>query len=356
MHSDRTNAPVAVFDLGGTWFRWGLYRPSSGLADCQRTAAINYLSRPELSARELQTAMVDFVVRRVTEFLDRTPSELGTISISLGAPVNAHDMTVLGSGPLWGSTAQPFQLRAWLQDALPKLNWHVVNDVTALLSAYMDDCGSYRKTMLVTVSSGIGSRLYDHRTRRIPYDGVHGIQGEIGHLVCAFELDGKLIHRPCECGGWDHMNAFASGRGIAWILNSLPSLSNNYGAMICDSLDSWRQADDQYRLAAFKTELERGNASAVDLLDRFVSPLSRTVATALSLDPEIDRIVVTGGVTHGLGEHYREALQRTFLSDGLYQITPRDPQYLDRRLQWENADDFAGLRGAGLYVLMTEGC
>jgi hypothetical protein len=48
--------------------------------------------------------------------------------------------------------------------------------------------------------------------------------------------------------------------------------------------------------------------------------------------------------------HYRKALQRTFMRDGLYQITERDPNYLTRRLHWEDADDFAGLRGAGVYA------
>jgi hypothetical protein len=110
--------------------------------------------------------------------------------------------------------------------------------------------------MLVTVSSGIGSRLYDHRARRIPYDCSHGVQGEIGHLVFPFELDGKLINRPCECGGWNHMNAFASGRGIAQTLRNLPALTARFGEMFLDSPDSWLHASDEYRLHAFQSRIE----------------------------------------------------------------------------------------------------
>ena len=112
----------------------------------------------------------------------------------------------------------------------------------------------------------------------------------------------------------------------------------------------WQQADDDYRLSAFKGRLEEGNSVAIGLLDALVTPLSRILAAALSLDPEIDRIVMTGGVVHGLGKHYRDALQRTFVRDGLYQISNRDPHYLARRLVWDDADDFSGLRGAGLYA------
>lgn len=330
--------------------RWGLYDPSCGLVDFQRAPAINYLLHPTLSADDLQMALMNFIVRRVKEFRDSRQHNLRSVSVSLGAPINAHTMTVLGSGPLWGPTAKPFQLHERLRSALPDLEWHVVNDITALLAPYMDGGLSCRKTMLITVSSGIGSRLYDHQACRIPYDTTHGVQGEIGHLVFPFELDGKLINRQCECGGRNHMNAFSSGRGIAQTLQNLPSLSSSYSAVFPDSPTSWQQAGDEYRLNAFQEQLDNGNDLAADLLDAFVTPLSRALAAALALDPDIDRIVITGGVAHGLGTHYREALERTFMRDGLYQITERDPHYLARRLHWEEADDFAGLRGAGIYA------
>jgi predicted NBD/HSP70 family sugar kinase len=337
-----------VFDIGGTWFRWGLYGPLQGLTEFQRAPAINYLSHPASSAADLQTALVDFITQRVQEIRDNSYSELKMVSISVGAPIDAHDMTVLGSGPLWGPTAKPFHLQARLRKALPDMEWHIVNDVTALLAPYMQGEISHRKTMLITVSSGIGSRLYDHQKSRIPYDTKCGVQGEIGHLVVPFELCGKLLKRQCECGGWDHMNAFASGRGIAQTLRQLPSLSSSYGALFPDSPDSWHEANDEYRLRAFQTQLEHANDVAFSLLDALVTPLSRVLAAALCLDPDIDRIVITGGVAHGLGAHYREALQRAFMRDGLYQITSRDPHYLARRLYWDKPDDFAGLRGAGI--------
>jgi predicted NBD/HSP70 family sugar kinase len=350
MRTDITNGTIAVFDIGGTWFRWGRYDPSRGLVDFWRMPAINYLSHPKLSAVDLQEALADFIIRCVREMYedsDRGPLAAG---ISLGAPINAHSLTVLGSGPLWGPTAQPFDLQARLHETLPQVQWHIVNDISALLAPYMENGTSLQKTLLITVSSGIGSRLYDHRIDRIPYDATHGIQGEIGHLVFPFELGGKWLTRRCECGGWNHLNAFSSGRGIAQTLHDLPSLSSDYTAVFPDAPGAWCGAGDEYRLSAFAEQLGRGNTAAVTLLDAFVTPLSRVLATALSMDPDIDRIVITGGVTHGLGLHYREALQRTFTRDGLYQITERDPHYLARRLHWEGPDDFAGLRGAGVYA------
>lgn len=312
--------------------------------------AINYLSHPDWSAAELQRALTDFVLHRARDMQAACQSELRVASVSVGAPVNANDRVVLGSGPLWGPTAGPFPLGETLNKEMPELQWHVVNDVTALLAQYMDGQAPLRKTLLITVSSGVGSRLYDHRAGRIPYDGTYGVQGEIGHLTLTFELDGKVINRRCECGGWNHLNAFASGRGMAQILKMLPNLTAPLATLFSESADFWQRVDDHYRLNALKRRLEEGGSVAIGLLDALVTPLTRTLVAALSLDPEIDRIVMTGGVAHGLGNHYREALQRTFARDGLYQISDRDPHYLARRLVWEDADDFSGLRGAGLYA------
>lgn len=350
MQSDSGPAAVAVFDLGGTWFRWGQYLPSRELLNCKRTSAINYLSNPELNAVQLQRALTDFVIHRAREMQEMGQSMFRVGCISVGAPVNDSDKTVLGSGPLWGPTAGPFPLEQTLKREMPELQWHVVNDVTALLAPYMDGPGTWKKTLLITISSGVGSRLYDHRAGQIPYDGTYGIQGEIGHLTLTFEFDGRVVSRQCECGGWNHLNAFSSGRGMAQILKTLPNLTVYFGDLFPDSTEFWQRVDDSYRLNAFKEKLEEGNGAAVSLLDAFVTPLSRTLAVALSLDPEIDRIVMTGGVVHGLGRHYREAMQRTFVRDGLYQISEHDPCYLARRLFWEGADDFGGLRGAGLYA------
>lgn len=342
---------IAVFDIGGTWFRWGLYDPSHGLIESWRVPAINYLSRPDLTAEALQTALVDFIIRCVTEIRVQKHHGLGAVSVSLGAPINAHDMMVLGSGPLWGSTATPFDLYSSLHEKSPETHWHIINDVTALLSPYMQDGGPHRKSMLITVSSGVGSRLYDHRNSRIPYDERFGVQGEVGHLTVSFELDNKMMHRYCECGGLNHMNAFSSGRGLCRTLLDLPSLMRSDSILISDDAECWQRADDNYRLQRFQRQLDKSNPLAIQILDATVMPLSRLLATALCLDPEIDRVIITGGMAQGLGKHYRLALERTFLREGLYQITQYDPDYLIRRLLWDADDGLSGLKGAGIHAM-----
>lgn len=354
MRSDPQKATIAVFDLGGTWFRWGLYLPSRGLVEPRREPAISYLSHPHWSAAQLQRGLTDFVIRRTREMQSDHALPLWGAGVSIGAPVNAHDRTVLGSGPLWGPSGGRLCLEDLLQEAMPEIHWHVLNDVTALLAPYMVSKDPVRKTLLITVSTGVGARLYDHRTRAIPYDGTYGVQGEIGHLTLTFEFDGQVINRRCECGGWNHLNAFSSGRGIAHILKSVLTMSPEFWTLFPGTPQIWERASDEYRLDAFKQWLNNGDTLAGRLLDAIATPLSRTLATALSLDPEIDRIVITGGVAQGIGKHYREALQRAFLRDGLYQISEHDPQYLTRRLHWEEPDESGGLRGAGMFAEMND--
>lgn len=354
MRSDREKTAIAVFDLGGTWFRWGRYVTALGLVESRREPAISYLSHPHWSAEELQRALTEFVIRRTREMRTEDVPVVCSAGVSIGAPVNAHDRVVLGSGPLWGPTGGRLCLEEHLREAMPEVRWHVLNDVTALLAPYMASREPLRKTLLITVSTGVGSRLYDHRTRTIPYDTTYGVQGEIGHLTLTFELEGQVIRRKCECGGWNHLNAFSSGRGIAQTLRDLLTLRPDFGWQLPESVETWERAGDEYRLTAFKRWLDEGNTLAGRLLDTMVTPISRTLVTALALDPEIDRIVITGGVAQGIGKHYRDALQRTFLREGLYQISDHDPHYLTRRLHWEEPDESGGLRGAGMFAEMSQ--
>ena len=59
---------------------------------------------------------------------------------------------------------------------------------------------------VVTVSSGIGFKIFDRRLGACVNDDA----GEIGHLV----IDESAGARRCECGERGHLAAFASGRAV----------------------------------------------------------------------------------------------------------------------------------------------
>ena len=81
MRPERAAQCFAVFDIGGTWFRWGLYDPVQGLGESGRAPAMSYLSHPDLNTAGLQRALVDFVGRRVREMREDRGLEIGTIAV-----------------------------------------------------------------------------------------------------------------------------------------------------------------------------------------------------------------------------------------------------------------------------------
>src|SRR6266700_3868644 len=99
----------------------------------------------------------------------------------------------------------------------------MVNDITAsvLHYAWLYERNNLSKLMLITISTGIGCRLYDARSNTVPVDRIHGLQGEIGHLPICFEYKGHPIELQCDCGGMNHINAFCSGRGIEALIRVL---------------------------------------------------------------------------------------------------------------------------------------
>ncbi len=73
-----------------------------------------------------------------------------------------------------------------------------------------------------------------------------------------------------------------------------------------------------------------------------------SLRTALCLDPEIDEAVLTGGVVHGLGHHYRRALMGHLTRQGLYLTSERTPDWLERRITVTGPGEADSLAGAGI--------
>jgi C7-cyclitol 7-kinase len=85
---------------------------------------------------------------------------------------------------------------------------YILNDVSAA-GFYLSTRTSAKRFLVVTVSSGIGSKLYDRdHSAGVIDDPPYA--GEIGHLVVDWAPDAPR----CDCGGTGHLGAIASGRGV----------------------------------------------------------------------------------------------------------------------------------------------
>jgi 3-dehydroquinate synthetase/predicted NBD/HSP70 family sugar kinase len=339
-------ATTIVFDIGGTWFRSGLITGDAELRGASRRPTDTFRSHPNLSCVELQDLLVDGIVRESRRLRDEAGGHARLVGISLGAAIDGHTSTVLGSGPMWGPGSRPIDLRAALRERDDSFQWTVANDVTAALMRYVAaDDGASGRTVLVTISSGIACRAYDHRTRSVVLDPALGVQGEIGHLALEFNWLGRRIRARCDCGGHDHLNALSSGPGIQGLLQRAPRL-------VGDELRSsalLRAVEEDPREATvprMATALAAADPLAVSLLHATTKPLADLLRTYLTFDPEIERIILTGGVVQALDPHYLVSLIGHLERDGLYQVTTRDPLFFRNRIGLGSRDDDSGLLGA----------
>lgn len=315
----QSNCCIAVFDIGGTWFRSGVYSKSSGLALMSKVPAVNYKNTSYKQALELQLKLVDYLAGQIKYFREQHITVDAAV-ISMGAALNGHTGMILNSGPLWGPACKPFDLLKHLRPKMPDVDWMVINDVSAALLRHVDEprFAQARRVSLITVSSGIACRTYDRSHRCIPLN-KDGIQGEIGHIPINFSLGGQTIRKRCDCGKMNHLNAFSSGRGIANLRYS----------------------------GHFFEDVNAGKQAAIDLLNAVTYPLADMIIHMLTIDSEIEKIILTGGVVHSIEKAYIRSLTANLKKIGMYQVS--DPSLFFKEIITLGVDDDrSGLLGAAI--------
>lgn len=351
-HDTNNGKPTGkvVFDIGGSLFRSGVYTADGRLVGVGDQAATSHRSAPHKAARELRRDLVDYLLgetARLRQTFDM--QHLPVASISLGAALDANTGMVLGSGPLWGNDSSPFDPLEETRARMPDISWHLVNDITAALLRHAADrrFRTPRRMALVTVSSGIGCRTYDFRSRSVPVDREFGVQGEIGHIPISFTFEGQRFDLRCDCGGLNHLNAFCSGHGIAAVLREIAK--HQAADFTASRLSAACRGQPEALLAPNLTKavVER-DAFAMKVLDAITQPLAAMLVHLFTLDPEIECLVLTGGVIQGMGTDYLESVLRNLDALGLYQVTTRDPSFFRRRVRLGICDGHSGLIGAAV--------
>ncbi|MFJ9845342.1 ROK family protein [Kitasatospora sp. NPDC101155] len=338
--TDTAATTATVFDVGGTYIRRAEWSREGGLSARTARPSPSFKRFPAATVAELR----DMMVRELCEGVPETPAAV--VGISFGAALDHRSGIVYASAPLWGEHSEPYDLRAALTARRGDVRWHIVNDVTAALlhAAASAERGGHRKVLLATISSGIACRVIDQRERRIPVDGC-GLQGEIGHLPVGAELAGAPVELPCDCGKPGHLAAYASGPGIARMAQALRRREPKRWAASRLNLTT---ADGTGFETALRHALDERDELAAELLDAVTAPVAAVLRTALCLDPELDEAVLTGGVVHGLGHHYRRALMGHLTREGLYLTSERTPDWLERRITVAGPGEADGLAGAGI--------
>lgn len=307
-----------VIDIGGTNFRCGLYRETT------MTRVVSFLTPNFMSCDsvpEIKAKLVQSIVEAC-----RTAAVgcgINGIGISFPGPVTSNG-EVLGSSVIFGEALpEPFPLKKLIIDELlrdslfDEIGVTIVNDVSASAWRYSDRFDD--PFCVITVSSGIGSKIFAHNHVLVNDSGVGG---EIGH----FPANISDIILPCTCGwGKNHIGMISSGRGVEYFARHFASNTSQYRALflnselfrtLCDgSVNSIRNED--IAMCA-----DRNDLYSRVVIDYCTRPLAEAICLLLLAMP-LKKIIIIGGFASNC-RYYLESLRSNVQKIGVYTLSDND--------------------------------
>jgi glucokinase len=272
--------PVLALDLGGTQLRTALVTGAGKL--------IERRSRPTPStADELVAAAIDALAetRRNAEKLTGAAAAVG---ISAPGPLDPHAGALIDPPNLDAST-WGLPLAELVADGLGlPTTMDKDTNVAALGEGFFGAAHDSPDFVYMTISTGVGGAVVSGG--RLVH-GPDGVAGELGHLAID-AYDGPL----CGCGARGHLEAIASGTGIA------------KAAAAAGLAVDHASARDVARLEA------AGDPLAAEIMQRARQAVASAVVTVVDLfNPDL--VIIGGGIAAAEGERMlgpaREAVAKT---------------------------------------------
>jgi len=343
---------VLVIDAGGTSTRMGVW-DGEKLTDQIKVPTINYVSAEAQGKPidQMQEIWLEALAQKIREYRARYP-HMQSISMGFAGPVGeGGDLTE--SAVIWGhdrhKISNPELQKKW---GLPV---KVVNDLTAAVYRYgrSKKFSGMRTIALITVSSGIGSKLFDVVHGEVVIDR-QGRAGEIGHTIVDYA--GNAISGEGLKG---ELNAYASGRGLSNLAKRLVEqkkfkvlYERSFLKMDIEKVGQKIESIDRDLLTRLLVEaINKKDDFSMQVMKISITYLVRVVGPFI-LQNAPDVIVWMGSIAEHLGPVYLDEVIDQLLSKGLYGYTRDD---LKKMFAMGENDDENGLRGAGLMVFDKHG-
>lgn len=286
-----------IFDLGGTHLRCAVSADDGSIRALERSRVTSFSdgAASEQVWAGIMRTILDFSTR-----MEAAVNPAAPIVLSFPGPVT-RDSRIINAPTVAGPDRAIPDLKNELGAASGR-EVYILNDLTAA-AWFMQEVTPVDRFLIVTVSSGIGSKIFD---RRHP-DGVISdpvYAGEIGHLKVT---EGDTTVR-CDCGGYGHLGAIASGRGIERLARRVAAGdSDRFRQSACaqtfggtpESLTNEGHIVPAARL---------GDGWAIDIIREAMRPLATTLLAAV-LAVGLDQIVIIGGFAISLGATYMDILR-----------------------------------------------
>lgn len=340
--------PVLCVDVGYTTTRAAI--ASEGrLSSISRAATLKSWRLGVGDGERRRQAWLSSLVELVDTYRTTCP-EIGSLAIAFPGAV-ARDGAIWRENTIWGATAT--DLDSASVAARTGLPVRIVNDLTAATMRYGRERASEfeRFLLVVSVSSGIGAKLYDKRGEEVLLE-PRGRNGEIG-LALVDSADDALVSRRGLKGV---LGNYSSGFSFPVLLRQLSvkqpteySASALAQSLRRDGLDIMSCERDLINQIAVRCILD-GDRFCCTALGESTRWLARALQGVILYLPP-DRIVITGGFASALGDVYlcflREKLTACFSL--LY-----EPDELAELLVLGACDDLDNLLGLAAVAALAE--
>jgi predicted NBD/HSP70 family sugar kinase len=326
-----------VFDLGGTHLRCAYLRDEQfGNFTQQRIRSF----RDGLSADAIWNELLDKIATYVS--LSETLVERDApLAISFPGPLQ-EDGRIVNAPTVTGLDTQVPDVRAELSRRTGR-DVYLLNDVSAA-AIHLARQTSWERFIVITISSGIGSKICDRTSGRFKLFDKGSYAGEIGHVV----VDQSPSAALCDCGGKGHLGAIASGRGIELLARRQAIVDPSAFARSLCHLEFGASAEILSNEEHLVPSIRRKDDWALNVLEQACRPLSQVLTTVV-LALGLQGIFVIGGFAFSIGSIYVELLYRLLRFGNDYSPLIFSPDMI----KLGNLDEHACLRGAAEYAVMA---
>jgi predicted NBD/HSP70 family sugar kinase len=327
--------PAVVFDLGGTHLRCALADDLGAIdrIEKKRIQSFIYGHRPDAIWQEVISSIIRFESGVKRDIPGNAP-----IVLSFPGPI-AHPSRILSAPTVVGEGTSIPDLASELTE-LTGRPVHILNDISAAAWYISEDIEDSR-FMVVTVSSGIGSKIFDRSSSRKILDDVP-YAGEIGHVV----VDGTSNAIMCDCGGRGHLGAIASGRGIERFARRMAEEdARGFTGSACvlkfgASANTLTNEDHLVPSAVLR------DPWALDVIRTCSRPLAKMLLSVVQA-AGLEKVVIIGGFALALGEIYLDIIRTELVEACDYHVMA---DYVEGIVAMGNVEDEAPLKGAAIYA------
>jgi predicted NBD/HSP70 family sugar kinase len=327
--------PAVVFDLGGTHLRSALADDSGRIDRIEKKRIKSFIDghRPA----DIWQELISSIVRFESSVKSDIPSD-APIVLSFPGPI-AHPSRILSAPTLVGEGTSIPDLGSELTEVTGR-PVHFLNDLSAA-AWYLSEDVKNSRFMVVTISSGIGSKIFDRHSFRKVLDDVP-YAGEIGHVAVDSMYDAIL----CDCGGRGHLGGIASGRGIERFARRMAEQdARGFAGSACvlkfgASANTLTNEDHLVPAAAL------GDPWALDVIRTCSRPLAKVLLSVV-LAAGVEKVIIIGGFALALGEIYLDLIRTELIAACDYEVMA---DYVQELVAMGNVKDEACLKGAAIYA------